>query len=531
MYLCTLKILVMSKSKSAAEEIADLFRNIEPLEDCTYRFETACFGDTCDVGYDSAVIIDRSIEDLRRYQRHGGERVIFLTSASDISGIDSELLSTVDDLWVMPDGQTNDESLLKVYFSKLMTTMKESSDCRRMEICFHTVIDSLPDLVWFKDNDGAHLIVNDVFCDVVEKTKQQIYKQHHNYIWDVPEDDYENGEAVCRQSEEVVVQARKTCQFEEKITTKDGMRQLVTYKSPLIDVDGTIFGTCGMGHDITDLQNVTKELGIIIDSIPFGVVIEDSCGDVIAINKFFEKFFPNAANCIGQSFEEWNRRLDKDKLCTDHGEEEYRILLGEQEHIMRFREEPIYDIFGENIGNIQFIRDVTIQYNFEQQNIKHANTDFLTGLNNRRSLFNYLGGLDENSMLSLVMMDLDKFKSVNDTYGHDAGDEALKIASRVLEECFPDGFIARLGGDEFLVALVGEYDLQQMEQRTQKLLDTLLENYSMKEDFHALSASAGIAQERLSVCDIGSIEKLIKRSDDALYTAKESGRARYCVNR
>jgi diguanylate cyclase (GGDEF)-like protein/PAS domain S-box-containing protein len=408
--------------------------------------------------------------------------------------------------------------------------MKDKCDNRRTEICFQTFIDSLPDLVWFKDNDGAHLIVNYEFCGVVEKPKKQIYKKHHNYIWDVPEDDYENGEAVCRQSEEVVVKARKTCQFEEKITTKDGMRQLVTYKSPLIDTDGTIFGTCGMGHDITDLQNVTKELTIIINSIPFGLAILDSNGNVLAINKFLKKFFPNAVDSVGHSFDEWNNSLDKEKLGSEHGEDEYRIILGGQEHIMRFRHEPIVDIFGENIGSLQFIRDVTIQYNFEQQNIRHANTDFLTGLNNRRSLFDYLTGLGNNTKLSLIMLDLDKFKSVNDTYGHALGDEALEITSRVLEECFPDGFIARLGGDEFLVALVGENDLEQVEQRTQHLLDTLIKNYLVKDEFKALSASAGIVQERLAVCDIKSIENLIKRSDDALYTAKESGRARYCVN-
>jgi diguanylate cyclase (GGDEF)-like protein len=189
----------------------------------------------------------------------------------------------------------------------------------------------------------------------------------------------------------------------------------------------------------------------------------------------------------------------------------------------------MFDIFGKTVGDIHLIRDVTIQYNYEQQNLKHANTDFLTGLHNRRSLFDYLSGLDGDLRISLVMMDLDRFKNVNDTYGHAAGDEALEITSRVLEKCFADGFIARLGGDEFLVALVGEYDLQQVEQRTQQLLDTLLQNYSKREEFRALSASAGIVQERLQVCDIRSIENLIKRSDDALYTAKESGRAQYYV--
>jgi diguanylate cyclase (GGDEF)-like protein/PAS domain S-box-containing protein len=529
MYFCALKIFIMSSSKSAAEAIADLIRSVEPPEDCAYHLETIEFGAPCDLVADCAVIIDRNIDNLHKYRKFCSERVVFLTSVGDMAELDSKTLSSIDDLWVMPDKQTNDEGLLKVYFSKLLQTLKDRFDRRRMEICFRTIIDSLPDLVWFKDNDGAHLIVNDTFCGVVEKTKNQIYKKHHNYIWGIPEDDYENGEGVCRKSEEVVERERKTCQFEEQVTTKDGTRQLVTYKSPLIDTDGSIFGTCGMGHDTTDLKNTAKELRLIIDSIPFGVVIVDLSGNVVAINKFFKKFFPNVDDIIGHNFGEWNDRLPKEKIASRQGEDEYRIPLGESEHFLRFREEPIVDIFGENIGNLQFIRDVTLQHNYEEQTIKHANTDFLTGLNNRRSLFDYLTGQEKNSKLSMIMLDLDKFKSVNDTYGHSAGDDALVITSQVLKECFPDGFVARLGGDEFLVTLVGEHELPQVEERTQNLLDTLLKNYSIKEEFHALSASAGIAQERLPECDIRSIENLMNRVDNALYTAKESGRARYCV--
>jgi diguanylate cyclase (GGDEF)-like protein/PAS domain S-box-containing protein len=524
-------IFVLSKSKSRAEEIINVIGNINPLEDSVYHLNAAEYGDTCDIGVDSAVIIDGGVENPHDYKRVRNERIVYLTSANNMGEIDSDTLSSIDDLWITSGNQASDEALLNVYFSKLLKTMKDNSDRRKMEICFRTVIDSLPDLVWFKDNDGAHLIVNYEFCGVVEKSKKQIYKKHHNYIWDVPEDDYENGEAVCRQSEEVVIKKRKTCQFEEKITTRDGMRQLVTYKSPLIDEDGTIFGTCGMGHDITDLQNVTKELRIIIDSIPFGLAIVDDSGDVLAVNKFLLEFFPDASDCVGHSFEEWNNRLSKEKICTIQGEDEYRVLHGEQEYIMRFSVEPIVDIFGENIGYIQFIHDITLQYNYEQQNIKYANTDFLTGLNNRRSLFDYLSGIERNSKIAIIMLDLDKFKGVNDTYGHAAGDEALKITAKVLEECFPDGFISRIGGDEFIIALVGEYDLSQVEERTQNLLDSLKEKYLLRNEFKEMSSSAGIAQERLSVCNIRSIEELVKRSDDALYTAKESGKARYCVNK
>jgi diguanylate cyclase (GGDEF)-like protein/PAS domain S-box-containing protein len=530
MYLCTLKIFIKSKEKSEAEAIAGLVCDTQSPEDCSYHITTADFSDSCEAGTDCAVIIDRDLEQLRSYRRQGEERVVFLASAGEIAQLDDTTLSATDDLWVFPDREIS-AKMLKVYFSKLLNTLKDSFDNRRQDICFHTFIDSLPDLVWFKDNDGAHLIVNDTFCGVVEKNKQQIYKRHHNYIWGLPEDDYEHGEGICRKSEEVVERERKTCQFDEQVTTKDGTRQLVTYKSPLIDTDGKIFGTCGMGHDTTDLQNVSKELKFIIDCIPFGVAIADSEDKVLSVNRFLRKYFPDTEESKGHLFQEWCDKLPKEKLGDNDCEEEYRIHLGKKEHILRFREEPIVDIFGGNLGTLHFIRDVTLQYNYDQQNIKHANTDFLTGLNNRRSLFDYLTGLPENSKISIIMADLDRFKSVNDTYGHAAGDEALEITSRTLEECFEDGFIARLGGDEFLVALVGEYELPEVEKRTQTLLDTLLKKYSTKKEFHALSSSAGIAQERLAVCDIGSIENLIKRSDDALYTAKESGKARYCVNK
>jgi PAS domain S-box-containing protein len=355
MYLCTFKLFVMSANKSDAESLVQLLQTVKPPEDCVYQLEALAFGEPFVLGTDSAVIFDRDMEQLRQYRRHGSEHVVFLAPADAMAKIDTEALAVADDFWIMPDKQSNDV-LLKVYFAKLLKVMKERSDARKAEICFRTVIDSLPDLVWFKDNDGAHLIVNNEFCGVVEKTKAQIYKQHHNYIWDVPEDDYKNGEAVCRQSEEVVVKARKTCQFEEKITTKDGMRQLVTYKSPLIDEDGTIFGTCGMGHDITDLQNVTKELRIVIDSIPFGVAIVDADGKILAINKFFQNFFPNSVDRIGHSFAEWSSTLPVEKLGASTEGEEYSMVMNDREHILRFREEPIADIFGENIGSIQFIR-------------------------------------------------------------------------------------------------------------------------------------------------------------------------------
>jgi diguanylate cyclase (GGDEF)-like protein/PAS domain S-box-containing protein len=529
MYLCELKIFIMSTDEKRADEIATLLRKTSPPEDCRYEIKQLLFGSPCDAGMDCAVVIDSDIEKLRGYKKNSVERVVFLTSAEGMAVDDAGIFAASDDLWVMQDKNVLRPDLIGILFTKLLADLKRANDARRTEICFNTFIDSLPDLVWFKDNGGSHLIVNNEFCGVVEKTKQQTYKKGHNYIWDVPEEDGGKSEAVCRSSEDVVVKKRKTCQFEERITTKDGMRQLITYKSPLIDADGRIFGTCGMGHDITDLRNVSKELRIIVDCIPFGIAIENTTGELAFVNRFLENLFPGANDFVGKDFTEWNDRIPKEKVIRGPGELAYRISVNGQEYIMRYQEEELIDIFGDNLGKIHLIRDVTMQYNFEQQNLKFANTDFLTGLNNRRSLFDYLTGLGKNSLISLIMLDLDKFKSVNDTYGHAAGDEALTTTSKVMKKCFPDGFIARLGGDEFLVALVGENELSHVERRTQELLDGLLENYLSHEEFKLLSASAGIAQKRLDNCDIKSIESLIKKSDEALYTAKHSGKARYCV--
>lgn len=86
----------------------------------------------------------------------------------------------------------------------------------------------------------------------------------------------------------------------------------------------------------------------------------------------------------------------------------------------------------------------------EQQLSSNSNTDFLTGLYNRRYFYEYYSNRHDFEQISILYVDLDCFKSVNDTYGHQIGDEALKISSQVLQELFPNDLIARLGAMNFL---------------------------------------------------------------------------------
>lgn len=115
-------------------------------------------------------------------------------------------------------------------------------------------IDSVPDLIWFKDVRGAHLKVNNAFCSAVGKTKNDVQGRGHYYIWDLKQEEYEQGEYVCLETEEIVLREKKTRAFDEKVKSKHGLRQFKTYKSPIFDEDHQVVGTVGIAHDVTDLK-------------------------------------------------------------------------------------------------------------------------------------------------------------------------------------------------------------------------------------------------------------------------------------
>ena len=153
-----------------------------------------------------------------------------------------------------------------------------------------------------------------------------------------------------------------------------------------------------------------------------------------------------------------------------------------------------------------------------------ANTDALTQVGNRRAFQAALGGLlrrrrDEDAVFSLLMLDLDKFKSFNDSFGHVAGDQALRRVGQLLKAALRPGDVAaRFGGEEFAVLLPGTDD-----ERARRVAERI------RRDFHAapwpdrpLTVSIGVAE-----CQPDDEEEsLVPRADRALYAAKAAGRDR-----
>ncbi len=161
---------------------------------------------------------------------------------------------------------------------------------------------------------------------------------------------------------------------------------------------------------------------------------------------------------------------------------------------------------------------------FERSQLQ-ATTDGLTGLRNRRTLETELRGvLNDGVQLSLVMADLDHFKLLNDTYGHEAGDRALRKFSQVLEASMRDSDIGgRFGGEEFVLAFPDTPITV-----TVTILDRLRERLalaSQESDYPTFTASFGVVDTTMG----RSLDDLLRIADCALYRAKDEGRNRVTV--
>lgn len=225
---------------------------------------------------------------------------------------------------------------------------------------------------------------------------------------------------------------------------------------------------------------------------------------------------------------------DKKILTTGQGtdyviEENYD---GVQEFLQLIKR-PTYDEKGNINGIIALINDVTKQHLLELELEKRSTTDPLTGLLNkgateeliRMMLLNYYKDNKENSKCALIMIDIDKFKEINDTLGHAKGDRVLAAIGNIIKESFKGKDVAgRIGGDEFMVFLrdieIKENALlmaERLEKQTAKLI--------MRPEINSyVSLSIGIA----ILPDHGkTFEDLYAAADKALYYVKKRGRANW----
>lgn len=156
-----------------------------------------------------------------------------------------------------------------------------------------------------------------------------------------------------------------------------------------------------------------------------------------------------------------------------------------------------------------------------------ALTDWLSRLPNRRALIEQLDQWSEwgnSDLISVVFIDLDGFKDVNDIYGHDVGDRLIVTIAQTLQEKVPtDGMLARMGGDEFAMTLSGPWSVEKATDFAQTVLDYFCAPVRIGKRSLHISASIGIASGTLVEC---SSSELFRRADIAMYHSKMCGKAR-----
>lgn len=186
----------------------------------------------------------------------------------------------------------------------------------------------------------------------------------------------------------------------------------------------------------------------------------------------------------------------------------------------------------EMIGKLITLEDVTEKERLRYRLLEMANTDVLSGLNNRRKFREsaeevILRARRYHQMVSLLMMDIDFFKRINDAYGHAAGDEVIKVFSDLLRQNFRNSdIIGRMGGEEFAVVLINCDKNLAFEKAEQFRLN--VESYPIVVEDQTIQVNVSIGVSELNNTTL-TLDSLINQADHALYQAKDFGRNRTVV--
>ena len=207
-----------------------------------------------------------------------------------------------------------------------------------------------------------------------------------------------------------------------------------------------------------------------------------------------------------------------------------RAAVNDEERWWSVNGRPTYDTFDNFAGFRGSGTDLTEKRRSQEHVSRLAHFDSLTGLSNRFRMSQTLEKIllapqVHNRACAVFLLDLDRFKQVNDTLGHPAGDALLKHVAQRLERVVGKmGRVGRLGGDEFKVILPGKIEREMLAQLAERVIESLSQPYSIEGSRVMIGASVGIA---LAPDDGVTSEALIRNADLALYAAKDGGRGRH----
>jgi diguanylate cyclase (GGDEF)-like protein/PAS domain S-box-containing protein len=284
---------------------------------------------------------------------------------------------------------------------------------------------------------------------------------------------------------------------------------------------------------------------LLLENADEALFLYSLAGELIYVNPAFEiitgysvaeLYEKNFITYVHPEDQQWTKDLWQGLLSGEVFEDaEYRIIKKDGEIRWSLSTwKMVYDQQGEKIGIQGKQQDITKRKLIEIELIKAkavserlANTDVLTGLNNRRAFFEQGNRIfdqakDDKHAVSVIMMDLDYFKKVNDDFGHSTGDEVLKwTAKLILKALRKVDIVGRIGGEEFAFVLP-ETSLKE----AQNLAERIGANFTNiavdnGNNIFKLTASFGVYASKI---DDETLDDALIKADNALYSAKNNGR-------
>lgn len=272
----------------------------------------------------------------------------------------------------------------------------------------------------------------------------------------------------------------------------------------------------------------------LFDVIPDALVVVDEDGAIVRVNRYCLNLFGySESELIGQAVE----MLMPAPMRASHGRHrrEYQRhptvrhmkagldLMARRKDGSEFPVDIMLSPVSQPVGGtVAVVRDVSVFERFNKE-IRHlAYRDSLTGLRNRAALYDDLKkAFQTGGIFAVALLDLDKFKEVNDTLGHSAGDALLKLVAKRCQGSMRDnGMIYRFGGDEFIAVIHDFPDKEAVDSIVARLLDRLAAPFDLEKRTIFINSSAGVA---FSQEDGPSVDELLANADLALYRAKAKG--------
>lgn len=396
-------------------------------------------------------------------------------------------------------------------------------------------------IVSIADMNGEIIYANDKFCDLSGYSREELYGKTHHIL----SSDYHQSEFY--RNLWGTISSGKPWHGVIKNRNKHGTGYWINATIvPFLDESGKPFQYVSVSTDITKQRLAEEGLKLAQSVARMGSWSLDLHTNKLEWSDEIFRIFGVKPEEFGASLEAFMDLVHPEDL--DYVKEqfvgsidgkyqydiEHRIIRHDTGEVRWVHEICVhqYSDNGDVVRSDGVVQDITERKQAQDEIRRLAMTDQLTGLANRNQFGRRFEesvniAKRENRLLALMLLDLDKFKPVNDTYGHQTGDELLITVAQILRRsCREIDIVARLGGDEFAILLLHPVDILAIETVATRIIENINKPIRVLGKNVSIGISIGIAQ--YPVDGIG-YEDLMHKADKAMYRAKNLGRNKYLI--